>query len=267
MIDSPAEQYKNGVEYQWYGDSDSEKKIVLIGGIAASTEAHGSLCRQLAKQGIGTLAINALNANVGKFPSIHDYATAVWQVVDDEMGEEEFGIGGVSWGGAVATELARDHTDQVTGVAIIGSAPMKFSDMTCRIQPMTQATALKIMGGQSFSESEEEEVRRLLAYRDGVDAKRQRLQSLAFVRASLGGSYRRNLVQYPGSMLFVYGDDDRTIRPETVKKIIAERRNAKKPTQEVVAMGGHAVTLATSKPMANRIAQYVIDPTRYPRAI
>ena len=256
MSEASERIHDKGVASRWYGDSDSDKIFVSIGGLGAPIEAHRSLYDRLATHGIGVLAISAVRAEVGKRPSMHDYTVAVEPVIRDQLEDRKFVIGGISWGGVLAAMYANRHQDQVTGLAIIGSAPMKLADMLRRRQPMTTENAQKMMGGE-FSDAERIAVDNLIKYRDELNPKHQQAQSLAFARASVSGSYRNEIVNFSGPTLIVCGQNDATIRRGQARRLVEVRKRLTLPTQEVVVQGGHAFTIATDPRISSRIADFV----------
>lgn len=260
-------RHDSGVETCWYGDEKDPNapKVAIIGGIATEINSHSSWYEVLSEQGVAVLAVNALRAQTKRHPSMEDYYWCVQQVINEQMDGAPHVIGGISWGGVIAAMYA--NRMQPTGLALIGSAPMRLGDMAKRRASMTSETAADLLGGAPFSSDQKKAINELIELRETLHNEDPRLhnrQAEAFFRAQMPGGYRREVIRYSGPTLVMYGQHDQTIRPGAAKALIAARHRSRLPVQAATLNDGHSFTFAPQGSHGpDRLARFIRNHPNY----
>ena len=112
------------LHYQEFG-SETDPPIILIHGFTASTYVWHRTARLLAAQGFRVLAIDLVGFGFSEKPSYFDYSIAS-QAHMVERFMDRLGIGravlvGSSYGGAVASAVALDHSARVEKLVLVGA--------------------------------------------------------------------------------------------------------------------------------------------------
>ena len=104
------------------------RPLLLCNGIGANLELALPLARQLSEQGVGPVVLFDL-PGVGGSPSgplitgLGWYARLVVGLMDSLGIAGKFTVAGVSWGGALAQQVARNHADRIYSLVLMATSP------------------------------------------------------------------------------------------------------------------------------------------------
>lgn len=102
--------------------------LLLCNGIGANLELALPLASQLSKNGAGPVVLFDLPGVGGSPPGplvtgLSWYARLAVGLMDSLGIEETFTVAGVSWGGALAQQIARNHPDRIGALVLMATSP------------------------------------------------------------------------------------------------------------------------------------------------
>jgi poly(3-hydroxyoctanoate) depolymerase len=246
------------------GDLDTGPPLLLCNGLGASLELWEPLRLHLA--GLPTIAFDAPGVGGSDAPCypprVRDIAATLVQVLT-ELNVGQVDVLGVSWGGALAQELARRHPERVRRLVLAATTPGVVA-----VPGDPRAVAVLATPLRYWSRSYYERVAPLL-YGDEIMDDPGLLRRQGWIRFSRQVSLRgyawqllapRRWTSLPWlhklqqPTLIIAGDADPII-PLANARILAAR--IPDTTLHVVAGGGHLLLLTRAVEMGPRIAAFL----------
>lgn len=237
--------------------------LFMLNGLGASLEVLVPLRRALPD--FRTLAFDP--PGVGRSRAIDwpmrlpGHADAAVRVLD-HAGWDKVDVFGVSWGGALAQELAHRHPDRVDrlvltsttpgpGLLVLPSTYLAFFDTRTRTSDeYIERVAPRLFGGRA-----RDDARALLD--TGIYRKLARKNSKSYLfqmAAAAGWSSLRYLWRLPQETLIVTGDDDPLVRPynSTILNLLIRRS-----TLKVIPGEGHLLIVTAADRLASLIRDFL----------
>ncbi len=240
------------------------RPLLLINGIGATGDLFGPLRRYLHDR--ETIAFDA--PGVGGSPgtltpfSMRTLAATVAGLVD-ELGHDQVDVLGLSWGGALAQELARRHPEVVHRLILAATMPGVTS-----IPGRPAAVATLMSPARYYSPDYLKRIAPTL-YGGAIRLHPELLDEHAKQRAArppsqLGYLYQLSAIQrwtslpwlhrLPQRTLVLAGDDDPIVRLANGRLLASRIRDAR---LHVVEGGGHLFLFTRSEEMADIIADFL----------
>jgi pimeloyl-ACP methyl ester carboxylesterase len=228
--------------------------LLMLNGVGAPYGLWDELRRNINRT---TVAFDVHPHHLGRRPSIRTYATFVCDVLD-RLGMEEVDVLGLSWGGIVAQQLARDHPERVRRMILASASPGLMS------VPAAPSSVLALLRTGRSAKDMPRLSRRLYAgdfLRDPSLADR-----LGLVRPHDPRTYRRQMWALTGwssvpwlhtikhETLILHGDDDPVVPYVNARLMNRLMPNA---TLRRVHAGGHLYLYTRPRIHGRQIAEFL----------
>ena len=233
--------------------------LLLCNGIGAEYRVLGELRRHLRRTSV---ALDVQGVFLGVPPTVRTYAKFLAGVVN-ELGFDSVDVLGLSWGGIVAQQLARDHPQLVRRLILAGSTPgfvsvpakarAALSLVTPRRDPRSLRNVFpRLCGGDFLRDAELPEKLGLLRLVDGPTYRRQLL-------ALTGWSSLPWLSKLRHETLILHGSDDPLVPVVNARIVTLLMPNS---SLHIVRDGGHLFLYTRPEELGSRIADFLEEPQR-----
>lgn len=246
-------------------DEGAGQPLLMLNGLGASLEVLAPLRNTLAD--FRTIAFDPPGVGGSselawplRLPAHADVAMALL----DQLGVEQVDLFGVSWGGALAQEIAYRYPDRVRSLILCSTTPgpallatidvyLAFFDTRRR----TSAHYVEHVAPTLFGGRVREEARALLD--NGIFRHLARKDSRSYLyqmAAAAGWSSLRYLCRLRQRTLIVTGDDDPLVRPYNSRLLAALIPNSR---LEIVAGDGHFLIVTSAAELAALVRDFVAE--------
>jgi len=249
------------------GGREGDTPLLLISGIGAHLDMWGPLERAL--PGRGLVGFDAPGTGESDRPGrpmrMHGYARVVRDLLD-ELGYERADLLGVSFGGALAQEVARRHPERVrrlvlcaTSAGFVGVPPRPVPALFLMSPARYYHPALfrfmlpRIVGGRTAREPEALDAQLGPRLSNPPDPLGYAFQMFA----TMGWTSAHWLHRLPHRTLVIAGEDDRAIPLPNAKLLASRIPDAR---LHVVRDGGHVFVLDEPESVVDVIEAFLEEP-------
>ena len=220
---------------------DQRRLLVLLNGIGAGVDNWGQFAAALNRPCKAIDVSKAVSCN--RWPKMVDYSHAVMKTLDS-FGHDKVDVLGLSWGGALAQEVAIRHGNRIGNLALVATLPGRTSfppeiqaimalNSPDRSQATFQLIAGSVYGGDIRTQPD---LLNNIGNNRIIDPKAYQRQKLALITWN-SSVLRLTNIDVP--TLVIAGEDDPIARPINARMIAAVIKNSELHIVPAIEGGGH----------------------------